>query len=250
MDMHELVRFLDGFLDVATIPDGPGALNGLQVQNSGEVNKLLAAVDACQFTIDEAVRRGADMLVVHHGLFWGERQPVTDRQWRRLRALLENDIAVYSAHLPLDLHPDVGNNAILARQLELQSTAPFGEYQGVAIGLLGRADVSRTDFIDRVGTALGQPPHVIAAGPERVERVGVVTGGGGSMIDQARAAGLDTLVTGEGGHHTYFDAEEWGINLIYGGHYATETFGVKALVRTVSERFELSWEFVDHPTGL
>jgi dinuclear metal center YbgI/SA1388 family protein len=249
--LAELVAYLDEYLDIANIPDYPGAANGLQVENSGTVGKIVACADACQATIDAAAERGADLLLVHHGLFWGDGlRPLTDRNYRRVLQLVSHDIAVFSVHIPLDLHPEVGNNAELARGIGLRGLDRFGDYQGCAVGVWGELPVEREELAGRLEKLLGQKPFLIPAGPETVRRVGVVSGGGAAYLPQARAAGLDTFITGEGPHHSYFDAQEWGLNVFYAGHYATETLGVKALARHLGERFGLDWEFVDHPTGL
>ena len=250
ISLRDLAEYLDDYLALSEVPDAPGALNGLQVENSGAVGRIAAAVDACQATIDAAATSGANLLLVHHGLFWGDPQPVTGRQWRRLSKLLAHDLAVYSAHLPLDCHPDVGNNIVLATKLGVRQPEAFGQYRGTPVGVMGDVSLSRDSFLELVTGVIGGEPQVIAAGPSEVRRVGVITGAAGSMIGEARAAGVDTFVTGEGGHHTYFDAEEGGMNVIYAGHYATETFGVKALAKHIEQRFGIPWEFVDHPTGL
>ncbi len=248
--LDEITSYLDGFLRVSEVRDSPNALNGLQVTNDGHVERFAVAVDACQATIDAAAEHGADLLIVHHGLFWGGLEPVTGRHGRRLRTLIRHGIALYSAHLPLDVHPDVGNNAVLARRLGVSGPEPFGEYEGQAIGVVGSLHVARDALAALVTAVLGVTPKVIAVGPDTVRRIGIVTGGGGDLIKQAANAGVDTYVTGEGKHHTYFDAEEFGVNVIYAGHYATETVGVKALADHVADRFHLSWDFLDHPTGL
>ncbi|MGH7544884.1 MAG: Nif3-like dinuclear metal center hexameric protein [Gemmatimonadota bacterium] len=251
LPLRDLVAHLDAYLDLANVPDFPGARNGLQVENAGTVSRIAACTDACQATIDAAAERGADFLLVHHGLFWGDGiQPLTDRSYRRVRTLLEAGIAVYSAHLPLDVHPEVGNNARLARLLGMDVAGHFGEYEGCAIGVHGELDIARDDLARRLAKALGREPTVIATGPERCRRVGIVTGGASSLIARARDASLDTFVSGEGPHHSYFDAEEWGLNVLYAGHYATETLGVKALAEHLGATFGLPWEFIDHPTGL
>ncbi|MCZ6916142.1 MAG: Nif3-like dinuclear metal center hexameric protein [Gemmatimonadetes bacterium] len=250
VDLAALAAHLDAFLAVLDIPDGPGSLNGLQVENSGSVTGIVAAVDACQATIDGTIAAGANLLLVHHGLFWGDPQPLTGRHYSRVRALLEADVALYSAHLPLDCHSELGNSAVLARELGLDSIEPFAEYKGIPIGVQGVVHESRDSFVRRVAQVLGGPPHVVPGGPAHVSKVGIVTGSGGSMLEQARSAGIDTFLTGEGTHHTHFDAEEWGLNLIFGGHYATETFGVKALAEHIRQQFGVPWEFFDHPTGL
>lgn len=251
VELKELVAYLDDYLNVADYTDAPGAHNGLQVGNGGTVSRVVACTDACQATIDAAVELDADLMIVHHGLFWGAGiTPLTGRSHRRVKQLLDHDIAVYSCHIPLDAHLEVGNNAELARGLGLEELKPFGEYEGREIGYRGSLAVNRSELERRLTELLGAAPFVIAGGPEQVSRVGVVTGGGGGLIGQAREAGLDTFITGEGQHYTYFDAEEWGINVIYAGHYATETLGVKALAAHVAEKFGVEWRFVDHPTGL
>jgi dinuclear metal center YbgI/SA1388 family protein len=250
MELTELVAYLDGYLRVRELPDRAQALNGLQVANSGRVERIAVAVDAVQATIDAAVAGGADLLLVHHGLFWDGNRPVTGRRYRRLRALLEGDVAVYSAHLPLDVHPEVGNNAVLARALGVEVEGVLGEYKGTAVGVWGRLELRREALCARLDELLGTRVRMVPGGPERVRRVGIVTGGAGDLLGAARELGLDAYVTGEGDHHHYFDAEEGGINLFLGGHYATETWGVRALAERLEERFGLPWTFLDHPTGL
>ena len=250
MNLAELCSYLDSYLRIREVDDDPNALNGLQVENSGTVSHVAASVDACQATIDEAGRRGADLLLVHHGLFWGGLEPLTGRNGRRVRALMERGIAVYSAHIPLDMHPEIGNNVTLARMLGFESPEWFGDYHGQQIGVAGSVRTTLSQLAERLQEELRGKPHVIAAGPSEVRRVGVISGGAGNMIRQAVDAGLDTFITGEGAHHTHFDAEESGVNVIYAGHYATETVGIRALAAHVEEKFGLPWEFLDHPTGL
>jgi len=250
MRLSDLAGYLDTYLRVREVPDAPAALNGLQVANAGDVTRLGAAVDLCEATVRMAAEQGADLLLVHHGLFWGGPKPLTGPAYRRVAGLLRHNIALYSAHLPLDLHPDVGNNAVLARQLGVTSRGEFGEEYGVRIGVWGELDVLRAALEQQLAAVLGAAPRVMAFGPERVRRVGIVTGGAGSMIPQAAAAGLDTYITGEGAHHTFFDAEELRMNVFYAGHYATETVGVKALAEQLHAKFGLPWLFLDHPTGL
>jgi dinuclear metal center YbgI/SA1388 family protein len=250
MELTALVSYLDSYLRVAAVPDAPHAVNGLQVANTGTVSRVAAAVDLCEATVRMAAEQGADLLLVHHGLFWGGLQPLTGRAHRRVAGLIAKNIALYSAHLPLDLHPEVGNNAVLARQLGVSLRGEFGEEYGVRIGRWGEVDVSRDALERQLAALTGSAPRLMAFGPQRVRRVGVVTGAAGSMIAQAAAADLDTFVTGEGPHHTFFDAEELKLNVFYAGHYATETVGVKALAEHLHVRFRLPWTFLDHPTGL
>jgi dinuclear metal center YbgI/SA1388 family protein len=254
--LGELTTYLDSYLRVREVPDYEGAVNGLQVENGGTVDRIVAAVDASQATIDGvAALGGSPLLLVHHGLFFDGNLPVTGRRYRRLRTLLAHDVAVYSSHLPLDAHAEVGNNAVLARLLGLHYKGPFGNYRGNPIGMWGLAPATLTTR-DALSAALqsvlglGEAPRLIPGGPAEVQRVGIVTGGAGTMVKEARDAGLDTFITGEGPHHTYFDAMEFGVNVFHAGHYATETVGVKALAEHVGGRFGLPFSFHDHPTGM
>ena len=255
--LADVVAYADEFLRIREVADERNAVNGLQVENKGSVAGIVAAVDASQATIDgSAAGARARLLVVHHGLLWDGNVPVTGRRYRRIATLLENDVALYAAHIPLDLHPEVGNNVVLADRLGIEVEGWFGDYKGSPIGVWGLAPArltARETLLGEVNRALGTfapGARLIPGGPERVSRVGIITGGAGSMIGEARTAGLDTYITGEGAHHTYFDAVEWGLNVIYAGHYATETLGVQALASHLGERFDLEWEFHDHPTGL
>ena len=259
--LAEVVSYLDGYLRIGEIPDEPNAVNGLQVENTGYIGSVVAAVDASQATIDGVVAamepgQPPPLLLVHHGLFWDGNVPLTSRRYRRIAALLDHDIAVYAAHIPLDVHPEVGNNAVLAERLGIEVQGWFGNYRGHTIGVWGQVPTSSmtrellTLELDRVLHKLKGGATLIPGGPERPERIGIITGGAGNMIGAAREAGLDTFITGEGPHHTYFDAMEWGLNVIYAGHYATETLGVQAMASNVAEYFDLNWDFHDHPTGL
>jgi dinuclear metal center YbgI/SA1388 family protein len=251
VDLHELVSWLDDYLRVREVPDFPGALNGLQVESSGRpVRRVAAAVDAAEATIARALAGGADLVLAHHGLFWDGNQPVTGRRYRRLKPLLEADVALYAAHLPLDVHPQVGNNAVLARALGVEVRGSFGEHRGMPLGVWGELEIHREALCARLDELLGGRVRLLPGGPERIRRVGVITGGAGDEISAAIAAGLDAFVTGEGKHHHFFDATEGGINVLFGGHYATETWGVKALARKLEETHGIEWFFVDHPSGL
>jgi dinuclear metal center YbgI/SA1388 family protein len=250
MQLAELAAYLDEYLFVDEVPDYTNALNGVQVENSGSVSRFAVAVDAARGTIEEAIRRGADLLIVHHGLFWDGNQPLTGRRYRRVKALLEADVAVYGSHLPLDVHPEVGNNAVLARAIGIEPEDTFGDYKGHPLGVAGRLELRREELEERLRSVLGSSVTVVGGGPERIRRAGVITGGAGDLIHAARRAGLDAFITGEGAHHHFFDAEEGGINLYFGGHYATEVWGVRALAAHLEARFGLPWTFIDYPTGL
>ena len=251
MRLDTLVSYLDEFLRIVEEgADAPEALNGLQVANAGEVNKLAAAVDICEATVRMAIEQQADFLLVHHGLFWGGLRPLSGPAYRRVAGLIKKNIALYSAHLPLDRHPQVGNNAVLASLLGIAVRGEFGSYHGAPIGVWGECKSTRDELSWSITKTLGTAPRLLPFGPDQVHRVGIVTGAGGAMIPQAAAAGLDTYITGEGQHWTFFDAEELGINVFYAGHYATETVGVKALAEHLSKKFSIPWVFLDHPTGL
>jgi dinuclear metal center YbgI/SA1388 family protein len=248
--LASIVAHLDRYLRHPEVNDYPGAWNGLQIENSGEVRRLGAAVDACAATIEAAAGKGIDLLLVHHGLFWSGVQPLTGVTRRKVKTALDGNLAIYSSHLPLDLHPVVGNNMLLCRALGFKKCTPFFHAKGQTIGLQTQIALPREELSRRLEKALGAKPHLSPGGPAKTTRIGVVTGGAGGEIAQAAAEGVDTFITGEGPHHSYTAAEELGVNLFYGGHYATETFGVKALAAHVARRFRLPWEFLDHPTGL
>lgn len=254
-----LAGYLDALLRIREVPDEPAALNGLQVECQAPIGRIVAAVDASQATIDGVLATrpatGTTLLLVHHGLFWDGNLPVVDRRYRRLRGLINADVALYSAHIPLDLHPELGNNILLARSLELDVQGWFGLYRGISIGVRGRLTrpEAREQLVIRLARVLGVPADevtLIPGGPDMAQQIGIITGAASRELAAAREAGIDTFITGEGPHHSYFDAMEWGLNLIYGGHYRTERFGVEALARHLGERYQLPWAFHDHPTGL
>lgn len=252
--LSEVVAFLDDYLDVKETPDYPGALNGLQVDGPGPVGRVAVAVDASEAVIGEATAWRADLLFVHHGLFWEGLRPLVGRRFRKVRALVAGGAALYSAHLPLDGHAEVGNAAVLVRKLGMSELAPFGEYNGFAVGWKGAvengAEISIADLEARVAAVLNSPVRTLPGGPGAIARAGVVTGGGASMLSEAAAQGLDALVTGEAQHHHAIDAAELGVTVVLGGHYATETWGVKATAEKLQERFGVETMFVDRPTGL
>jgi dinuclear metal center YbgI/SA1388 family protein len=225
-------------------------MNGLQVEGRARVRHLCAAVDASELAIEEAVRRKADLLIVHHGMFWEGLEPLTGRRYRKVARLIEGGVGLYSVHLPLDSHPEVGNCVLLARRLGLDLRGRFGSSHGVDLGWWGALDTEREALRRTIESVVGGPVRLIPGGNERIQTVGVVTGGAGSLLGDAVKAGLDAYVTGEGSHHTFVDAMEEGLNLYYAGHYATETFGVQALAQHLATSFGLTWEFIDLPSGL
>jgi dinuclear metal center YbgI/SA1388 family protein len=252
VSLQTLSECISTELRIPQIPDYSGAMNGLQLQNAGgEVVRLIAAVDASLPVMRKAAALpGPSLLLVHHGMFWQGALMITGAQFEKLRVAMEAGLAVYSVHLPLDVHPVLGNNACLAAALGIQETVPFFDRKGLLLGLRATVKVTREALAAKLGEAVGGPVHLCPGGPETVREVGIITGGAGSEVAAVAAAGVDTFITGEGPHWSFPAAEEAGINVLYGGHYATETFGVKALAAWLGAEFGLPWEFVDHPTGL
>ena len=248
--LNVVVKHCDQLLRTKEIGDYDGAANGLQVENRGTVSRIAATVDASLATVKLAIAAKADLLVVHHGLFWSPSHPWTGKKYELIRLLIENDLAVYSSHLPLDAHPRLGNNAQLCAALGFKKLRPFFFSHGQTIAFKAQAKISRAELAARFARTIGAKPRVIPGGKEICRRIGVVTGGAGGDLKQAADEGVDTFITGEGPHWTYAIAEELGLNVFYGGHYATETFGVKALAAHLSKRFKLPWTFIDYPTSL
>lgn len=249
-EIESILQFIEEAFQPSEFPDYPHALNGLQVEGPEGVGRLAVAVDASEATIRAAGEVGADMLLVHHGLFWDGLGPLVGPRYRKVSLLMERGIALYALHLPLDAHPEMGNCALLARALGLEPQGGFAPYQGREIGWWAQTRESRDDLKVTLEAVVGGPVRLIPGGPEKLARVGILTGSGASTLREAAALGLDSLITGEGAHHHFHEAMELGVNLYLAGHYATETFGVKALGRTLSETFQLDWSFLDLPTGL
>ncbi len=251
----ELVKYMNDLLKVDETPDYPTAVNGLQVEGGAEVTKILTAVDGSVSSCRAAVECGADMLIVHHGIFWPGLRPVTGPLKEKIAPLLAAGISLYSSHLPLDAHPELGNNALLMNLLGLEATERFGDFKGVQIGYQAECDLSLKELKEKLTNGLAKGINdtkvsLVQAGPKKVRRLAVVSGGGASALEEAKEAGIDTFITGECAHHNYLEAEELGMNLLYAGHYATETLGVRALGEHLAEKFGLKNEFFDHPTGL
>jgi dinuclear metal center YbgI/SA1388 family protein len=247
-DLADIVRFLDAELRIAEIADYSGAVNGLQLQNNGTVTKVATAVDASLPVIRKAIAAGADLLVVHHGMFWQGAQPLTGAFYQKIHEAMQANLALYSAHLPLDVHPQWGNNALLAETIGMSITGSFLPYKGQPVGVTGEINLSRDELRQRLETAVGGPVLLCPAGPEIIHTVGLCTGGAGSEVAAARD--LDAFISGEGPHWSYPLAEEMGLNLYLAGHYATETFGVRRLGEVLAENFALDARFIDHPSGL
>ncbi|WP_181686940.1 Nif3-like dinuclear metal center hexameric protein [Halorhabdus salina] len=254
MNCRELCDRFDDRLRIADYADIDASADGLQVgPEDTEVEHVAVAVDAAVETIERAREVDADLLVVHHGLFWGDGiDRVTGESYRRLAPLLADDLPLYAAHLPLDGHQDLGNAAGLADVLDLSNRAPFGELGEEYIGQRGRMPSMTVDELEeRLATELdtgGQPIQTLDFGPEEISEVAIVTGSGTDWIEEAAAKGADALVTGEGKQAAYHRAKELDLTLVLAGHYATETFGVRALAG-LAEEWGLETTFIDHPTG-
>lgn len=253
MILDTIVQFLDSVLSIEDTARIDYSLNGLQVgRKELQVEKAAFAVDACMASFRRAAEEGADLLCVHHGLFWGTPLAVIGDHYHRIKFLLDHDIALYAAHLPLDMHAEVGNNAGLADALELHNREPFGLYHGIKIGIKGElgepADVD--SILKRIGLNRDDALGVLDFGTREIKSVGIISGGADKEVSQAIDEGLDLYITGELGHQVYHSCLESGINLIAGGHYHTETFGVKKLMQSVQTEFEIDTVFVDVPTGL
>lgn len=249
-DLHEIVAWADEWLSLRTIADYPNALNGLQIENSGSVRKIACAVDCSTGALEAAAQSGADLLIVHHGIFWSGLKPISGSLARKLRMALQNNIALYSAHLPLDLHEEIGNNALLIRALGIEDSEPFFEERGSLLGRAANAEMPIAELVKRLRNAVGGEIKSFLAGPPVTRRIGLITGGAGGEIERIAREGVDTFITGEAPHWAAVAARELGVNLLLGGHYATETFGIKGLAQKLAEKFRLEWEFVDLPTGL
>jgi dinuclear metal center YbgI/SA1388 family protein len=251
-----IVAFLDTELRTAEVPDYSGALNGLQIENNGTVTHVAAAVDFSAIAIRGAVARGADLLIVHHGMFWGGPTPVTGVQYGRLATLIKNNVAVYSSHIPLDLHPRFGNNVLLAAELGLAPTGGFANMRGVSVGVSGESAVPTADLLDRARAFAARHGSAVVATPLKKDQVtrrwGMCTGAGASTetVNEALSLGLDTLIVGEGPHHSAVHAMDAGLTILYLGHYATETVGVAVIAAEVAKRFSIQSSFIESPTGL
>jgi dinuclear metal center YbgI/SA1388 family protein len=251
-----IAAHLDELLRTREIPDYPSALNGVQLENRGEIVKVAAAVDFSRRVVEQTIAAGANLLLVHHGMFWGGLRPITGQFYDRIAPLVRHDIAVYASHLPLDAHPDLGNNVLLARELRLEPQRGFARYQTIDVGVQGVAEVPTEALIERArAVARRHKGDVIAtllANSRTTKRWAICTGAGAdtNTIREALDAGIDTLIVGEGPHHTAVEAADVGLAILYVGHYATETFGVRALAGHLENRFALPWEFIEAPTGL
>ncbi|HTE89440.1 MAG TPA: Nif3-like dinuclear metal center hexameric protein [Terriglobales bacterium] len=256
ISLEDLARYTDGLLETQNTPDYPNAVNGVQLNNESPIRKIAAAVDFSTRAVEGAIASGANLLIVHHGIFWGGLEPLSGPRYRRIRMLIEADIAVYASHLPLDRHPRLGNNVLLAKALGLQPSAPFASFEETFIGLCGESDLETATLItsarEFARTRGGDLRTSLVQAGRRTRKWAICTGAGAlaDTLREASTVGVDTLIVGEGPHWTAIHAEENDLVIIYAGHYATETLGVCALAQHLGEKYDLPWNFVSAPTGL
>ncbi|RMD50299.1 MAG: Nif3-like dinuclear metal center hexameric protein [Candidatus Thermofonsia bacterium] len=249
MKTTDLIQYLDNYLNIQAISDyGP---QGLQVEaDNDNIERIALAVDVAPPIIQAAAQWQADMLLVHHGIFWRTVERIAGPLGARVRLLLQNNMHLYAAHLALDAHPEVGNNAQLAHMLGLKDVSWWCQINGVDIGVIGTLDMPLTQLTEEVETRLNTQARVLAHGPAHVQRLAIVSGFGADQVLEAKKMGADTLLTGEMSHAHYWAASDYGVNVLFGGHYATETVGVRALGQHLTEKFGVSVRFFDFPTAM
>jgi dinuclear metal center YbgI/SA1388 family protein len=249
VELSAIAAFLDELLESASFQDA--SANGIQVESRADIKKIALAVDACCAAIEGAAAQGCNLLIVHHGLFWGAQQLVLDPHYSRIRALIEADMALYAAHLPLDAHPQLGHNAQIARALGLSRTEPFAIWHGKAIGVQGSLPKAhnRDDLAPVLREKIGASQAYFTFGSDTIQTVGIVAGSATEpdLFREIRKQGLDLFITGEPRHGAFYMARELGLNVFYGGHYQTETFGMRALAAHLQEALKISTVFIDTP---
>ncbi|MCF7953775.1 MAG: Nif3-like dinuclear metal center hexameric protein [Spirochaetales bacterium] len=253
MKLKTLQTWLSSYLALEDYESMDASMNGIQVtRRNPEVKKVAVAVDACLETFQRAEKAGADLLFVHHGLFWGKPLALTGSHYERISFLMEHDMALFAAHLPLDAHPESGNNAGIANALGIENREPFGVYHGTAIGFKGNFPeaVSTNEILRRLSLTDDPRVSILPFGPRKIQNVGIVSGGAANQVADAIDEGLDAYITGEPLHQVYHDCMESGISMISGGHYNTEVYGVKQIAEKLKQEFALETCFIDVPTGL
>ena len=244
VDLISIVKYCDERLRIGEIRDFPGSFNGLQIDKVGKVSKIGAAVDAGLIPFEKATENKIDFLVVHHGIFWSPLTPLTGVNFNKVKHCMDHDLAVYSAHLPLDCHDELGNNAVIAKRLNLKPCGSFLNFEGQDIGLLAQTQVSREELKSRLLNEFSQGIQSIEFGSSSPQKIAILSGSGQSAVDQIRNFGCDTLITGELKQQHFNYAQENRLNLYVCGHYATETFGVQALAKEIAQQFDLPYEFI------
>ncbi len=245
ISLDELVSWSNELLNIPAMADFPGADNGLQVANSGRVTRIGAAVDAGLVPFQKAVEHGVDFLIVHHGLFWDRPYPYTGVRRERIATLIQGDCALYSAHLPLDAHSEIGNNTLLAKEIGLVPCGQFGDYQGTPIGTLAAWEEDEETLYKRLLARFPDTRAVLPSAPRPPRRIGILTGSGTSAVPQLPDYSIDLLITGELKQNCFNALQEMGIQAYVCGHYATEVFGVRALAERASQHFGVPWEWID-----
>ncbi len=245
-----LVNYLNERLDIGSIDDV--SVNGLQVEGADVVKKVGLATDAAMAVYRQANEMNCDMIVAHHGIIWGGIERVTGRDYEHIKFLIEHDINLYAAHLPLDAHPEIGNNALLVRMVGLLNLEPFGTYHGLSLGFRGTLPEPKTpdELAALFQGEIGGKSLILPFGPDKVQTLALSSGGSSSLLKEAIALGLDCFVLGEGKHEDHHLAREGNINVIYLGHYHSEIVGVKAVGQEISKRFGIETVFIDEPTIL
>jgi dinuclear metal center YbgI/SA1388 family protein len=256
VSLESIARYADTLLESGSTGDYPNALNGVQLENGSPIRGIAAAVDFSSRSIQGAIATNSNLLLVHHGMFWGGLEKLTGLAYRRVQKLIVSDIAVYASHLPLDRHPTLGNNVLLARELGLEPTEGFARFEDFFIGVSGKSDIETSVLATRARQFAGTHGGDVRVSPSkqgrRTKRWAICTGAGAATdtLREASSMGIDTLIVGEGPHWTAVQADESDLVIIYAGHYATETLGVRALAQHLAEKFNLPWHFVSAPTGL
>jgi dinuclear metal center YbgI/SA1388 family protein len=246
VELDSVVSYCHKRLNLDSIIDFDNAENGLQLENNGRVTKIAASVDAGLIPLQQASQAKADLLLCHHGLFWSPITPIKDHNYKKIKTAMDNNIAVLSAHLPLDCHPEIGNNALLAKALNLEVIDTFLEYKGTHYSFICQSSgCTRTMLTERLKTLFPKTFLSILYGSETPEKIAILTGSGQSAVPYLKAHNIDTLITGELKQHHFNMAQEMELNLYPCGHYATETFGVKALAEELANHFKIEWTFLD-----
>jgi len=249
-NLKDIVNFCNERVHLDSVSDFPGAENGLQIENSGNVNKIGAAVDAGQIPYEEAIKAGVDFLIVHHGMFWSPIRSISGKNYRKIKTAFDGNLAVYSSHLPLDAHQEIGNNKKLADALGLEVIDWFLQHEGTPIAALASFGGSTESLKEGLSKTFGNQFTAIEYGSREPSKIAILTGSGRSALSEMKSLGADTLITGELRQEHFNLAQEEGFNLYVCGHYATETFGVEALGKEVAEKFNLPFEFIKTPCPL
>ena len=244
VSLSEITRFCNERIHLKNIKDFPGAFNGLQIENNGKVTKIGAAVDAGYIPFKKATVKNVDFLIVHHGVFWNPPTPLVQAHYQKIKHCMDHNLAVFGAHLPLDCHPEIGNNVLIADKLGLNKIDTFLPYEGQDIGLITDCDHTRDQLKSRLEKVFNRGIHSMEFGSQNPGKIAILSGSGQSAVERLSSVGVDTLITGELKQNHFNYAQENNLNLFTCGHYATETFGVEALGYELAQEFDLPFEFI------